>query len=201
MILTVAAFFQEALFWVYAFIVFVLVLGVIILLHEGGHFFFAKRAGIFCHEFSIGMGPLIKQKKKGETFYSIRAIPVGGYVSMAGEDTNEQMIKIDSIVGVNFKKVFKNSLVLNGTNDGEEIEVVSDIILTDKMESTVSGQVVAYDLYSENGDAMYLDLLVDGEVKRYLVARDAMYHFNAKQKMQVTPYDRCFLQKENYLVS
>lgn len=195
MILTVAAFFQEALFWVYAFIVFVLVLGIIILLHEGGHFFFAKRAGIFCHEFSIGMGPLIKQKKKGETFYSIRAIPVGGYVSMAGEDTNEQMIKIDSVVGVNFKKVFKNSLVLNGTNDGEEIEVVSDIILTDKMESTVSGQVVAYDLYSENGEAMYLDLAVDGEVKRYLVARDAMYHFNAKQKMQVTPYDRCFEAK------
>ena len=103
---------------------------------------------------------------------------------MAGEDTNEQMIKIDSVVGVNFKKVFKNSLVLNGTNDGEEIEVVSDIILTDKMESTVSGQVVAYDLYSENGEAMYLDLAVDGEVKRYLVARDAMYHFNAKQKIQ-----------------
>ena len=43
------------------------------------------------------------------------------------------------------------------------------------MESTVSGQVVAYDLYSENGEAMYLDLAVDGEVKRYLVANPTKF--------------------------
>lgn len=194
-LLSMGAFLQDALFWIYALIVFVLVLGIIIVLHEGGHFFFAKKAGIFCHEFSIGMGPVVKQKKKGETFYSIRAIPVGGFVSMAGEDTNEQMIKIDSVIGLNFKKVFANSLVLNGTNDGEEVEVVSEIKLNEKMDATVRGQVIAYDLYSENGDAMYIDLLIDGETKRFLVARDAMYHFSEKQKMQVTPYDRCFEAK------
>ncbi|MFH0766710.1 MAG: site-2 protease family protein, partial [Bacillota bacterium] len=48
-------------------IIFILVLGAIILIHELGHFFFAKRAGILCHEFSIGMGPAIYQKRKGET--------------------------------------------------------------------------------------------------------------------------------------
>ena len=131
LILTALEFFQIALFWIYALIVFILVLGIIILVHEGGHFFFAKKADILCHEFSIGMGPVIKQKKKGETAYSIRAIPVGGFVSMAGEDTNEQLLKIDSTIGINLTKAMKNSLVLNGTNDGEEVEVVGEIILSD----------------------------------------------------------------------
>ncbi|HPG43164.1 MAG TPA: site-2 protease family protein, partial [Acholeplasmataceae bacterium] len=57
-------------------IVFILVLGVIILIHEFGHFYFAKRAKILCHEFAIGMGPAIWQKRKGETIYSIRSIPI-----------------------------------------------------------------------------------------------------------------------------
>ena len=59
----------EFFFWIIALVVFVLVLGVIILVHEGGHFFFAKKAGILCHEFSIGMGPIVKTVKKGETSY------------------------------------------------------------------------------------------------------------------------------------
>ena len=72
------------LYVILGILVFVLVLGVAVLIHEGGHFFFAKKAGILCHEFSIGMGPCLFQKKKGETVYSFRAIPIGGYVSMAG---------------------------------------------------------------------------------------------------------------------
>lgn len=74
-------------------IVFVLVLGVIILIHELGHFYFAKKSGILCHEFSIGMGPALYQKRKGETIYSVRAIPIGGYVSMAGESITDALIK------------------------------------------------------------------------------------------------------------
>ena len=68
-------------------IYFVLILGFIVLIHEGGHFFFAKRAGIYVYEFSIGMGPKIfKWKRKGdETQYSIGLFPIGGYVQMAGE--------------------------------------------------------------------------------------------------------------------
>ena len=46
-------------------IAFILILGIIILVHEGGHFYFAKKAGILCHEFSIGMGPAFFKKKKG----------------------------------------------------------------------------------------------------------------------------------------
>ena len=55
--------------WVYVLgvVVFVAILGIIVLIHEGGHFIMAKRAGILCHEFSIGMGPVLFQKKIGET--------------------------------------------------------------------------------------------------------------------------------------
>ena len=59
-----AVTFGDVMFWIYALIVFVLVLGIIVLLHEGGHFFFAKKAGILCHEYALGMGPVIKSVKK-----------------------------------------------------------------------------------------------------------------------------------------
>ncbi len=67
---------------------FVLILGVTILVHEVGHFIFAKRAGIYIYEFAIGMGPKIYSfnRKNDETTYSIRLIPLGGYVQMAGEE-------------------------------------------------------------------------------------------------------------------
>ncbi len=60
----------------------------VILFHEFGHFIVAKTVGIKVNEFSIGMGPKIFQKEKGETKYSIRVLPIGGYVSMEGEDEN-----------------------------------------------------------------------------------------------------------------
>lgn len=62
------------------------VFGVIITLHELGHFLFAKLFGVRVNEFSFGMGPRLWGRKKGETEYSIRAFPVGGYVAMEGED-------------------------------------------------------------------------------------------------------------------
>lgn len=76
-------------------IYFIVILGIIILVHEGGHFFFSKLFKVYVYEFSIGMGPKIfsKKGKSGETDYSIRAIPIGGYVSLAGEegDTNKEI--------------------------------------------------------------------------------------------------------------
>lgn len=70
---------------------FILILGVIILVHEFGHFIFAKWAGVYVYEFSIGMGPKIfsKKGKNGETEYCIRAIPLGGFVSLAGEEVDD----------------------------------------------------------------------------------------------------------------
>lgn len=72
-------------------IYFILILGVIILIHEFGHFIFAKKAGIYVYEFSIGMGPRIFKwtRKNDETEYSVRLIPIGGFVQMAGEEIED----------------------------------------------------------------------------------------------------------------
>ncbi len=72
-------------------IYFIIILGVIIIIHEFGHFIFAKKAGIYVYEFSIGMGPRIFKwtRKNDETEYSIRLIPIGGYVQMAGEEIED----------------------------------------------------------------------------------------------------------------
>ena len=66
-------------------IMFLIFLSILIVIHELGHFLTAKAFGVYCHEFSLGMGPLVAQKKIGETKFSLRAIPIGGYVAMAGE--------------------------------------------------------------------------------------------------------------------
>ncbi len=74
--------FQTVMTTVIALLLFLLV----ILIHELGHFLFAKLFGVRVNEFAIGMGPKIWGKKKGETLYSLRLIPFGGYCSMEGED-------------------------------------------------------------------------------------------------------------------
>lgn len=67
-------------------ILFIFILGILIFVHELGHFLTAKKSGVYIYEFSIGMGPLIKSiKGKDGINYSIRALPLGGYVQMAGE--------------------------------------------------------------------------------------------------------------------
>ena len=73
-------------------IYFILILGVIVLVHEFGHFIFSKLFGVYVYEFSIGMGPRIfgTKKKKGKTQYNVRAFPIGGFVSLAGEDPTEK---------------------------------------------------------------------------------------------------------------
>lgn len=67
-------------------IIFIFVLGVIIFVHEMGHLIYAKKYNVYCSEFSLGMGPILFSKQYGETKYSLRAIPIGGFVSMAGEN-------------------------------------------------------------------------------------------------------------------
>lgn len=64
-----------------------LVLGILIFVHEFGHFIVAKWAGVMVQKFSIGFGPALVSRKKGETEYCLAAIPFGGYVKMLGEDS------------------------------------------------------------------------------------------------------------------
>lgn len=69
----------------------ILILGIIVFVHEFGHFIFAKKAGIYVYDFSLGMGPRLFKfnRKNDETEYSIRLFPIGGYVQMAGEEIEE----------------------------------------------------------------------------------------------------------------
>ena len=69
-----------------AVVVFVLIFGLIVLVHELGHFYFAKRAGIKVEEFGFGLPPRLWGIKKGETIYSLNWIPFGGFVRMLGEN-------------------------------------------------------------------------------------------------------------------
>ncbi len=78
---------------------FIFVLGVLVFFHEFGHFITAKKSGIRVEEFALGFGPKLLSRKKGETVYSIRVIPLGGFCNMTGEfppdeDASEEEIKI-----------------------------------------------------------------------------------------------------------
>ncbi|WP_018658685.1 RIP metalloprotease RseP [Allofustis seminis] len=70
---------------------FILIFGVLVFIHELGHFLFAKRAGVFVREFAIGFGPKLYQTKYGETLYTLRMLPLGGYVMMAGDDEEDYL--------------------------------------------------------------------------------------------------------------
>ena len=67
-------------------IITVLMFGVLIFIHEFGHFVTAKICGVKVNEFSLGMGPKLFGFKKGETGYNVRALPIGGFVAMEGEE-------------------------------------------------------------------------------------------------------------------
>ncbi len=74
--------------WPYLLAIFLF--GVLIAIHEFGHFSFAKLFKVKVNEFSLGMGPKLISKKKGETTYSLRLLPIGGFVSMEGEDEDSE---------------------------------------------------------------------------------------------------------------
>ena len=136
--------------WFISLLVLIFILGIIILVHEFGHFIWAKIFKVHIYEFSIGMGPIIfTHKGKDKVDYNIRAIPIGGFVSMAGE-VYEDDEKIDKktfmcnkpwyqrviilIAGVcnNFLLailiLFISSLIWGGTINIPEIEdVVPDL--------------------------------------------------------------------------
>lgn len=97
-------------------IIFLLILGLIVLVHEFGHFIWAKKSGVYVYEFSIGFGPkLFSFKRKNDpTEYMIKLIPLGGYVLMAGEDgeseDNKKLSKDELLCNKSF---FKRLIVLS----------------------------------------------------------------------------------------
>ena len=85
------------------------ILSLLILVHEWGHFLAAKKAGIQVYEFSIGMGPAIISRTLGETKYLIRLLPIGGYVKMAGMEPGDE----NNPRGFNKKSLFQRAAVVS----------------------------------------------------------------------------------------
>ena len=96
-------------------IAFILIFGGLVFFHELGHLIFAKRAGILCREFAIGFGPKIFTLTKNETVYTIRLLPLGGYVRMAGEDAEAIELKPGHRIGIlcNEKEEIDKIIVTN----------------------------------------------------------------------------------------
>ena len=150
-------------------LVFVISLSLVIIIHELGHFLLARRAGILCHEFSIGMGPVIWKKRVGETLYLVKLIPIGGYVMMSGEEIEDEIVKVDAEVRLEFE---------NG--------IVSKIILDHEDEKYSSFEKITVekvDLKGQDDKPLYIN--------EYEVKRDAFYVMRNRE-LQIAPYDRGF---------
>lgn len=94
-------------------LLFIIILGVIVFVHEFGHFIFAKLTGVYVYEFAIGMGPKIWGFKKGETDYNLRAIPIGGFCSLAGEDLDDDDLKkVPKNMRLQDKKAWQRFLIM-----------------------------------------------------------------------------------------
>ena len=186
--------------WIIGILAFVIVLSIIIIIHEGGHFFFAKKAGILCYEFALGMGPVIYQKRKGETQYSIRAIPLGGYVSMAGEEVEADLLKGIDTVKLELTDNVVTKIITNVKSDKykdlEEYKLISyDLIGTKEAkddELFIEIELLSHHEYADKKRVENLEL---GEKLRLTVAKDAMIEFSNKEKYQIAPYDRLFSNK------
>ena len=96
-------------------LIFILILSILIVVHELGHFIVAKKMGVRVETFSLGFGPVIFRKKKGETEYTLSAIPLGGYVKLAGDSLEDYKGNKDEFLtqapGRRFRIIFAGPLV------------------------------------------------------------------------------------------
>ncbi|GFZ84123.1 zinc metalloprotease [Paenibacillus marchantiophytorum] len=154
----------------------ILLFFVLVTIHEWGHFYFAKRAGILVREFAIGFGPKIFSYKKGETRYTLRILPIGGFVRMAGEDPEIVQVNPGQTVAIKLNKQNQvTSLYL------DQLDRRSNVII---------GVVEQIDLER----ALQVSLDVDGEKVTYPMDPQAMMVTKGTET-QIAPYDRQFGSK------
>ncbi|GLC87365.1 RIP metalloprotease RseP [Lysinibacillus piscis] len=159
-------------------IAFIVIFGLLVFFHELGHFIFAKRAGIMVREFAIGMGPKIYGKTHGETIYTLRLLPIGGYVRMAGEDMD----------GTELQPGYRVGLIVNEDNIVQKIifnqnnRQVPDLLFLE-----VERADLEKDLFVEGYDE-------EENLVRYTVARNCILVENGKETL-IAPYDRQFNAK------
>lgn len=161
-------------------IVFILVFFIVVTVHELGHFIVAKRSGILCQEFAIGFGPKIFHKKIGETNFTIRLLPLGGYVKMPDNvfDFNNEVSPYDIKKGMQILlKLDKDDkvekIILDKNNDIDLVQVeVNDFDLT-------------YNLFIEGFTNSGQDL------EKFEVRKDACVVFSNMEE-QIAPVERMF---------
>jgi regulator of sigma E protease len=159
-------------------IAFVIIFGALVFFHELGHLVLAKRAGILCREFAIGFGPKVFSFKRDETIYTIRLLPIGGFVRMAGEDPETIDIKPGYHIG----------LLLNNANE------VIKIILNnkDKYPNARVIEVEEADLEKQLFIAGYEQ--DEERLERFTVNEKAVFVIDG-QETQIAPYNRQFGSK------
>ncbi len=152
----------------------VVAFGVIIFIHELGHFIVAKSVGIKVNEFALGMGPKILKKQKGETLYSLRLLPIGGFVSMEGEDEES-----DDDRSFGKKKVWQRvSVVVAGAVMNLILGLIVMIIYTSMQPSITSNTISQF--RTEDSLSQQTGLAVGDEIKSVngttvFIANDIIY--------------------------
>lgn len=156
---------------------FIIIFGALVFFHEFGHFLFAKRAGILVREFAIGMGPKILGITKGETLYTVRLLPIGGYVRMAGEDMDTIQLQAGHRIGVLLNKEGQaKKIILNQKN------IYPEILFLEVEEADLEKE-----LWIKGYDE-------EEQFVRIEVARDAVVEENGRETI-LAPYDRQFDSK------
>ena len=144
-------------------IIALIIFGLIVTVHEFGHFICAKLSGIKVLEFSVGMGPKLFQKQFGETMYSLRLLPVGGYCAMQDEDAGS-----DDPRGFRNAKLWKRAVVLFA---GPFMNFILGFILIIGMVCMTKGGVVTrevegfYGTKDSNGDISYYSMSYETGLK------------------------------------
>lgn len=152
-------------------VVFILVFGVIVAIHEYGHLFWAKRSGILVREYAIGMGPKIfAHRGKDGTLYTIRILPVGGYVRMAGWGDDSTEIKKGTPAGL---VLVDDKVTRINLSEHIELNDALPIFVTD------------YDF----DDALTISGEVSGEEKTFQVAHDATVIEEDGTELLIAPRD------------
>lgn len=156
------------------FISIVLMFGVLVAVHEWGHLVMAKRAGILCREFAIGFGPKIFSVFKNETLYTVRLLPIGGYVKMAGEEPELVEIKSGQTVGLQLKDGVIETIYF----DADQPQV-DQVVTVERIDLLRQLELVG---------------LQDETSVRYPVSPTA-FLVEGQTRTQIAPYDRTFGSK------
>ncbi|UOQ43023.1 RIP metalloprotease RseP [Halobacillus salinarum] len=159
-------------------IAFILMFGLLVFVHEWGHLIFAKRAGMLAREFAIGFGPKIFAFTRNETLYTIRLLPIGGYVRVAGEDPEIIELKPGHHIGLEFNEEGKiNRIIVNNKSKHPHARVI-------EVERSDLDHQLVIEGYEIDED----------EKLRFEVDPKAMFVMDEKET-QIAPYNRQFASK------